>query len=134
MAKSKTTHNPRSANGIDHWIGERIRAARNIKKISQAELAAALGDGLSFQQVQKYEKGTNRLSIGRLIEVANALEVPIDWFLEGAPGIAKNNAEDLFGSFFKLPYARDVATDYVAIKHNADRDVVRTVTHALAGK
>lgn len=56
MAKK---HNPRAANGIDKFIGERIRAARNMKKISQADLGEACG--VSFQQIQKREQGVNHV-------------------------------------------------------------------------
>lgn len=51
--------------------------------MSQTELVAALG--ITFQQVQKYEKGSNRISAGRLFEIAHLLEVPITFFFEGAP-------------------------------------------------
>ena len=126
---------PRSANGVDMRVGERIRAARNIKDMSQEQLAGHLG--ISFQQVQKYEKGVNRVTIGRLIELSNALEVPISWLIESAEGYdpkKKNDTGDLAGTFFRLPYAIDVAKDFIALKHNADRDVVRTVTRALTGR
>ena len=64
--------NARRASDADVAIGERIRARRNQIQISQDELGQALG--VSFQQIQKYEKGVNRLSSGRLVELAATLQ------------------------------------------------------------
>jgi transcriptional regulator with XRE-family HTH domain len=63
---------PRQASDADVAIGERIRARRNQIQMSQDELGQALG--VSFQQIQKYEKGVNRLSSGRLVELAATLQ------------------------------------------------------------
>ncbi len=63
---------------IDKEIGERVRVARLEKGLSQKALGAAIG--LTFQQVQKYEKGTNRVSASRLRRVAEVLERPVTWF------------------------------------------------------
>lgn len=63
---------------IDQHVGRRIREGRLQKGLSQEKLAAALG--LSFQQVQKYENGKNRISAGRLSQVAHIFEVPEQWF------------------------------------------------------
>src|SRR5487761_1538615 len=72
---------PRRVREIDVHIGERLRVAREAYNISQEVLANALG--VTFQQVQKYEKGTNRISAGRLFEAAHALDQPIAFFFEG---------------------------------------------------
>ena len=58
---------------------------RKMLNMSQGELADALG--VTFQQVQKYEKGSNRISASRLKEAARILQVPVPFFFEGAPGI-----------------------------------------------
>ena len=63
---------------IDELVGKRIRIRRTQKRISQSELADEIG--VTFQQVQKYERGTNRVSCSRLFEIAEALEVPIAYF------------------------------------------------------
>jgi transcriptional regulator with XRE-family HTH domain len=78
----------RRAQSIDAQIGHRIRAARSVLGISQMMLADALG--ISFQQVQKYEKGTNRISAGRLFDIAHVLEMPITYFYEGAKSAARS--------------------------------------------
>lgn len=66
------------ANGVDAVVGARIRERRTQLGMSQEALAEKLD--LSFQQVQKYEKGSNRIGAGRLYEVAKVLAVPVEWF------------------------------------------------------
>ncbi len=68
--------------GIDRVVGQRIRWRRRELKLTQEHLGELLE--LTFQQVQKYEKGVNRVSAGRLYEIAGVLGVPISYFFEGA--------------------------------------------------
>lgn len=68
----------RKANPTDVYIGKQIRKARELKWTSQSDLADALG--VSFQQVQKYEKASNRVSCGKLLQIANFFELPILYF------------------------------------------------------
>jgi transcriptional regulator with XRE-family HTH domain len=70
-------------NPTDTHVGNRVRMRRLMLDMSQTKLGDALG--LTFQQVQKYEKGTNRISASRLQQMAHALQVPISFFFEGAP-------------------------------------------------
>ena len=79
-------------NPIDVHVGSRVRARRQVLGMSQEKLGNALG--LTFQQVQKYEKGTNRVGASRLQHLARILQVSIGHFFEGAPGQlkAKGNA------------------------------------------
>jgi transcriptional regulator with XRE-family HTH domain len=72
----------RSATGIDKHIGHRLRTRRLMLHMSQTDLAKVLG--VTFQQLQKYEKGTNRLGASSLPKLAAALKVPLVYFLEGA--------------------------------------------------
>jgi transcriptional regulator with XRE-family HTH domain len=67
-------------NPIDVHVGGRIRLRRTLLGITQMALAEAIG--LTFQQVQKYEKGTNRVSSSRLVDMANALDVSVSYFFE----------------------------------------------------
>ncbi len=67
-------------NPIDVHVGKRLRLRRNILRITQKELAEMLG--LTFQQVQKYEKGGNRIGASRLWDISQILGVPIDFFFE----------------------------------------------------
>ena len=73
--------NPRGAGEIDAHIGRRLREAREQHGMTQMTLAGMLG--VTFQQIQKYERGVNRISAGRLYETANAFELPITFFFEG---------------------------------------------------
>ena len=67
---------------IDCYIGARVRMRRLMLNMSQENLSARLG--VTFQQIQKYEKGTNRISAGRLLELAIALRVPVSFFMTGS--------------------------------------------------
>ena len=71
----------RVPNPVDIHVGLQVRLRRKELKISQERLADQLG--LTFQQVQKYERGANRISASKLYEIARALRVPIAWFFEG---------------------------------------------------
>ena len=70
-------------NPVDVHVGSRVRMRRILVGMSQEKLGDALG--LTFQQVQKYEKGTNRIGASRLQAIANILGVPVDYFFDGMP-------------------------------------------------
>jgi transcriptional regulator with XRE-family HTH domain len=70
-------------NPTDKLVGARVRMRRMMLGMSQEKLGTALD--LTFQQVQKYEKGTNRIGAGRLQQIAGILQVPVSFFFEGAP-------------------------------------------------
>jgi transcriptional regulator with XRE-family HTH domain len=70
-------------NPIDKHVGSRVRMRRLMLDMSQTGLGDALG--LTFQQVQKYEKGSNRVSASRLQQLSKILQVPVPFFFEGAP-------------------------------------------------
>jgi len=78
MEKVKKVPNP-----IDRHVGSRVRMRRVILGMSQEKLGEALG--LTFQQVQKYEKGANRIGASRLQQISRTLDVPPAFFFEGAP-------------------------------------------------
>ncbi len=71
----------RETNEMDAHIGMRIRERRILLGLSQEKLAESIG--VTFQQVQKYERGTNRVSASRLERVSKALDVPVSFFFEG---------------------------------------------------
>ena len=88
MAKSYRTERDRQ---IDEHVGERVRLRRILLGHSQEKLADRLG--LTFQQVQKYERGSNRIAASRLYKLASILDVPVNFFfdgLDGGPTIAKD--------------------------------------------
>lgn len=76
----------KAPNPIDKHVGSRVRMRRMMLAMSQEKLGDALG--LTFQQVQKYEKGTNRIGASRLQQISHILQVPVSFFFDGAPIIA----------------------------------------------
>lgn len=86
-----TSKKPRYSTEVDALVGRNIRMFRQIRHMSQEKLAEALG--LTFQQVQKYEKGTNRVSAGRLFEIADILGVGITDLFHGAELPEGDNTE-----------------------------------------
>jgi transcriptional regulator with XRE-family HTH domain len=73
----------KAPNPIDRHVGSRVRMRRMMLSMSQEKLGDALG--LTFQQVQKYEKGANRIGASRLQHIATILQVPVSFFFEGSP-------------------------------------------------
>ena len=74
----------KAPNPTDKHVGSRVRMRRMMLSMSQEKLGDALG--LTFQQVQKYEKGTNRIGASRLQQISHILQVPVEFFFEGGPG------------------------------------------------
>jgi transcriptional regulator with XRE-family HTH domain len=82
----------KQANPIDIQVGNRVRIRRMLIGMSQERLGDLLG--LTFQQVQKYEKGVNRIGAGRLFEVSRILNVPVDFFYEGVAAQLAGNEQE----------------------------------------
>lgn len=76
----------KSPNPTDQYVGSRVRMRRTMLKMSQEKLGDELG--LTFQQVQKYEKGTNRIGASRLQAISQILGVPVSFFFDGGPQLA----------------------------------------------
>jgi transcriptional regulator with XRE-family HTH domain len=101
--------NQRSTGKYDLELGKRVRLRRVELGISQSDLAAKLG--VSFQQVQKYEKGVNRVGASRLQQIATALDVPVTFFYESQTREAKEVDSLLFiDSSFSLRLLRAYAS------------------------
>jgi len=94
--------NKKKPNPIDIHVGSRIRLRRNMLGMSQEKLGESLG--ITFQQIQKYEKGTNRVGASRLQAIASILAVPVSFFFEDAPGLESGAPKGL---------AEDSSTTYV---------------------
>jgi transcriptional regulator with XRE-family HTH domain len=73
----------KAPNPVDKYVGSRVRMRRIMLGMSQEKLGEALG--LTFQQVQKYEKGTNRVGASRIQQISEILQVPVSFLFEGAP-------------------------------------------------
>jgi transcriptional regulator with XRE-family HTH domain len=90
-AKRAIKPNPRSAGSLDVHFGEKLRAQRLMTKVSQDDVAKALG--LTFQQIQKYEKGVNRMSAATIVRIAAVLDVDVQYFFDELPTGVKKNKE-----------------------------------------
>src|SRR6516164_6330509 len=75
----------KAPNPVDRYVGGRVRMRRMMLAMSQEKLGESLG--LTFQQVQKYEKGTNRIGASRLQQISQILQVPVSFFFEDAPNV-----------------------------------------------
>ncbi|HVY58869.1 MAG TPA: helix-turn-helix domain-containing protein [Xanthobacteraceae bacterium] len=83
----------KAPNPIDKHVGSRVRMRRMMLNMSQEKLGEALG--LTFQQVQKYEKGTNRIGASRLQQISQIMQVPVSFFFEGAPDISPGQPDGM---------------------------------------
>jgi transcriptional regulator with XRE-family HTH domain len=92
-AKAVITQGPRSTGSLDVHFGEKLRARRlmMVPKLTQAELADKLN--VTFQQIQKYEKGKNRMSAAMMVQIAAVLDVDVQYFFDELPTGAKNTKE-----------------------------------------
>jgi transcriptional regulator with XRE-family HTH domain len=116
-------------NPVDMHVGSRVRMRRMMLGISQEKLANALG--LSFQQVQKYEKGANRIGASRLEHISRFLQVPVAFFFEGASGASAvaTSEEDtrslaLMDDFVSSPEGLRLVQSFTQIE---DADVRRRI-------
>jgi transcriptional regulator with XRE-family HTH domain len=87
----------RRPNPVDIHVGGRVRFRRMLLGMSQEKLGERLG--LTFQQVQKYEKGVNRIGASRLFDLSQVLQVPIQFFYEEAPGTLEQTSNDVSRGF-----------------------------------
>ena len=127
-------------NPTDRYVGSRVRMRRLMLHMSQERLADQLG--LTFQQVQKYEKGTNRISASRLQEISHILEVPVPFFFEGAPQASGGSRKG--GDGASLSYITDflgtadghaLVRAFIKIKDTSlRRSVVRLVEAIVASR
>lgn len=130
---------PRGPDQIDVHVGSRLRLRRVMLNMSQTQLADQLG--VSFQQVQKYERGTNRMGASRLFQVATALAVPVTYFYEGlglpvaacadAPANQDTGADAAVYEFIQSPDGVALARCFVDLGQPVRRrviDLVRTVS------
>lgn len=119
----------RTPTDIDVHVGKVMRALRKSQGLSQEELAKALG--LTFQQIQKYERGANRISASKMFAAAAFLKVSPTAFFEGLPGISDGNMPALFGAFFALDDAAELAANYLKLSP-AKRKVVASMVATMA--
>ena len=119
-------------NPADKYAGARLRTSRLARKMSQTELGEALG--VTFQQVQKYEKGTNRISASRLQQIANVLDVPITFFFDDRAWRSKAAAAgpDHISTFLGMRQGHALARSFIAIRNPKLREQVVKLAATLA--
>ena len=111
---------------VDIWVGRAVAQQRQQMGLSQSALASALG--ISFQQVQKYEAGANRLSAGRLFNLAQILQCPIAaFFPSGSPSTASSE-----GAATTTPEVRQMMVSFNRIEDHAVRRSIGRIVEALA--
>jgi len=93
----------KAPNPVDKYVGSRVRMRRIMLGMSQEKLGEALG--LTFQQIQKYEKGTNRVGASRIQQISDILQVPVSFLFEGGPTSSSNGSG--FGEGASPTYVSD---------------------------
>ena len=123
---------PRSPSAVDRQVGVRVRMRRLMLDMSQERLAAALG--LSFQQLQKYEKGANRIGAGRLQQLAEILRVPVSFFFEDfpAPGRKQAPLPSYLSEFLATTDGLAVSRAFTAIRDARQRRCIVNLLEAMA--
>jgi transcriptional regulator with XRE-family HTH domain len=127
----------KQANPIDVQVGSRVRIRRMLIGMSQERLGDLLG--LTFQQVQKYEKGVNRIGAGRLFEMSRILGVPIDFFYEGVgspppdqPGFSEPESAPPVMEFVSSGEGLQLSLAFMKIKDSKVRKRVLDLVKSLA--
>ncbi len=128
----------RSANVIDKKVGQRVRARRLELGISQEGLAEMLG--VTFQQVQKYEKGTNRIAVSRLYAISLALEIHAGRFFDNlsAKGAVAEGRQEYIDDALSTPEGTELMALFATIKTAKIRrralDLIRAIVEEAEGK
>lgn len=130
---AKKTPNP-----IDVHVGLRVRMRRLMLSMSQEKLADGLG--LTFQQVQKYEKGSNRIGASRLQHISNILKVPVSFFFDGAPrqsshgsGMSEAMSPDFVSNFLATSDGLALTKAFTSIKNKKLRRSIVDLVEQIAG-
>jgi transcriptional regulator with XRE-family HTH domain len=130
--RAKLVRGTKSAGPIDKYFGDRLRARRIMMKMSQEDLAHSLT--VSFQQIQKYEKGTNRLTAARMVRVAEILDVDVGYFYDEIPK-TKRSGEIETPALTEMALAlhgRRLIDAFLSLKNDKMRGAVADLAHVLA--
>lgn len=132
----------RRANSVDVHVGGRVRLRRMVLGMSQEKLGEQLG--LTFQQVQKYEKGVNRIGAGRLFDMAHVLGVPVQFFYDDAPsyqsstashgGFSERSGEADVVDFLSTREGLELNKAFVRIEDARARRAIIELVRSLAGE
>ena len=115
------------AAAVDQHVGARILERRTMLGISQQQLAATIG--VTYQQAHKYERGHNRISAGRLYEIAEALAVPVSYFFEG---VEEDGAEAAHEPTHRQRLVLELAKNFSAIENERHQEAVSQLARTLA--
>lgn len=136
--ESATMANKKQPNPIDIHVGSRVRLRRMMLGMSQEKLGEHLG--ITFQQIQKYEKGTNRIGASRLQHIARVLTVPVSFFFEDAPGapvepggMAERPSASYVVDFLSSSEGIQLNKAFIRIKDAKLRRKVIDLVRAMAG-
>ena len=113
------------ANAADHHVGVRIRERRVMLGLSQQQLAQMIG--VTYQQAHKYERGLNRISAGRLYEIAQVLRVPVSWFFDGLS--ASDHPAEMSQ---RQRMCLELARNFAAIDNEKHQEALSQMARALA--
>lgn len=120
----------RRVSSVDIHVGRRVRAARLALRVSQEKLAD--GVGVSFQQIQKYEKGVNRIGTGRLHAIAKLLQLPVTYFFEGIDSKPSKAAGDSSISVITAALSTEEGVRIaLALAHIQDAEMRRRIANLL---
>lgn len=119
---------PKRATEQDRIVGQRIQILRRSKSLSQTALGSSIG--VTFQQVQKYENGSNRVGASRLSEIARALDVPVSTFFDDNEGGAGAEQGEAFG-FLRSDGAIDLLRAFNALEDDQKRREVVALVRRL---
>jgi transcriptional regulator with XRE-family HTH domain len=131
----------RLPNPVDLHVGARIRLRRRMQGVSQEKLADALG--LTFQQVQKYERGANRVSASKLYEIAAALRSPVSYFFDGLADpagdgfdglVTRPSEESTVHTFLMTTEGLELAKLFPCLPRGPVRRRVLDLLRAMAGE
>ena len=128
----------KSPNPIDKHVGARVRMRRLLVGMSQEKLGTALG--ITFQQIQKYEKGTNRIGASRLQQIGEVLGVPVSYFFEDAqgealaPGFSDNRSGDYVADFLATSEGLQLTKSFMKVKDPKVRRRIVDLVSSLAAE
>jgi transcriptional regulator with XRE-family HTH domain len=128
----------KSPNPTDEHVGSRVRMRRMMLGLSQEKLADGLG--ITFQQVQKYEKGKNRIGASRLQHISRLLQAPISFFFDGLPNpepdlpLAANSFKDYPAEFLSTSDGLAIARTFPKIENPSMRRAIVQIIQTAAGK
>jgi transcriptional regulator with XRE-family HTH domain len=130
--------NPRGPNAVDRHVGSRVRLRRQLLNMSQEKLGDELG--VTFQQIQKYERGTNRVGAGRLWLMARVLDVPVSFFYDGVseaaaqPGFSEGDQTPIVDDFIQSADGVALAQAFARIKDGKVRRRILELVRTLAAE